>query len=161
MSRSFPAFLPTRALRLITALVLSLGLTSTVAVSTAAQATATTSSTASTVINAAQSKAGATWVWGAEGPNRFDCSGLVQWSFARAGIDLPRSSRQQHDFAAPIGAQDARAGDLVFFSDSAGRVYHVAIYMGDNTIVHTGRVGGEVRVQELWTSDVEFGRVSG
>src|SRR5437879_5428251 len=70
--------------------------------------------------------------WGGESPDRgFDCSGLVQYSYARAGLALPRTAQTQYD-AGPLLAQGAtpRAGDLVFFGVSTHRITHVAIALG-------------------------------
>jgi cell wall-associated NlpC family hydrolase len=83
-------------------------------------------------------------VWGAEGPNSFDCSGLVQWSFAAAGIRMPRVPQQQW-FAGPhVSYANARPGDLLFWHydpTDPGDIDHVAIYAGNGMMLvapHTG-----------------------
>jgi hypothetical protein len=97
-----------------------------------------------TVLQTAAHEVGKPYVWGAEGPDTFDCSGLVQWSFAAAGIRMPRVSQQQW-FAGPhINYADARPGDLLFWHydpTDPGNIDHVAIYAGNNMMLvapHTG-----------------------
>ncbi|MDQ1694739.1 MAG: peptidoglycan DL-endopeptidase CwlO [Frankiaceae bacterium] len=96
------------------------------------------------MLHAAASRVGKPYVWGATGPNAFDCSGLVQWSFAQAGIWMPRVSQQQW-FAGPhVNYADARPGDLLFWHNDPtdrGNIDHVAIYAGDGMMLvapHTG-----------------------
>lgn len=97
-----------------------------------------------TVLQTAAHEVGKPYVWGAEGPDSFDCSGLVQWSFAAAGIRMPRVSQQQW-FAGPhVNYADARPGDLLFWHydpTDPGNIDHVAIYAGNNMMLvapHTG-----------------------
>jgi hypothetical protein len=96
------------------------------------------------VLHAAASRVGKPYVWGATGPNAFDCSGLVQWSFALAGIRMPRVSEQQW-FAGPhVAYSSARPGDLLFWTydpTDPSNVDHVAIYAGQGMMLvapHTG-----------------------
>jgi cell wall-associated NlpC family hydrolase len=110
------------------------------------------------VIRIAASKAGAPYRFGAEGPRRFDCSGLSMWVFDRIGKDLPRTSRAQARATRRVSAAHRRWGDLVFFR-SEGRVYHVGIYAGRNRIWHAPRPGKRVQRVRLWTSRVTYGRV--
>jgi len=97
-----------------------------------------------TMLHAAASRVGKPYVWGATGPNSFDCSGLVQWSFARAGISMPRVSQQQW-FAGPhVDYKDALPGDLLFWHNDPTdkrNIDHVAIYAGNGMMLvapHTG-----------------------
>lgn len=97
-----------------------------------------------TILRAAASRIGKPYVWGATGPDAFDCSGLVQWSFAHAGIAMPRVSQQQF-FAGPhIAYSAARPGDLLFWHydpTDPTDVDHVAIYAGNGMMIvapHTG-----------------------
>jgi len=97
-----------------------------------------------TVLQTAAHQVGKPYVWGDEGPNSFDCSGLVQYSFAAAGIRMPRVSQQQW-FAGPhVNYADARPGDLLFWHydpTDVGDIDHVAIYAGNNMMLvapHTG-----------------------
>lgn len=67
--------------------------------------------------------------WGAEGPNAFDCSGLVQWTYRRGGFLTPRVAADQFAAAHMIPASKARPGDLVFYYNHVGYVHHVGIYV--------------------------------
>jgi peptidoglycan DL-endopeptidase CwlO len=95
-------------------------------------------------LNAAKSRIGLPYVWGATGPSSFDCSGLVQWSFAQAGIRMPRVSEEQWLTGPHIPYQDARPGDLLFWHydpTDPTNIDHVAIYWGNGMMVvapHTG-----------------------
>jgi cell wall-associated NlpC family hydrolase len=97
-------------------------------------------------LNAAASRVGAPYVWGAEGPNSFDCSGLVQWSFARIGIQMPRVAQEQFFTGPHVPYADARPGDLLFWHyDPTNPTFvdHVAIYVGNGQMLvapHTGDV---------------------
>jgi cell wall-associated NlpC family hydrolase len=98
---------------------------------------------------------GDAYAYGAAGPDRFDCSGLVFYSFRRAGFSVPRTSGAQAGFSRRIAKQDMRAGDLMFFYGS-GRVYHAAIFLrwshGHAVMVHSPGSGQRVRVAVPWTS---------
>jgi hypothetical protein len=95
-------------------------------------------------LNAAKSRIGLPYVWGAAGPRSFDCSGLVQWSFAQAGIRMPRVSEEQWLTGPHVPYSDARPGDLLFWHydpTDPTNIDHVAIYWGDGMMVvapHTG-----------------------
>ena len=93
--------------------------------------------------------------YGAAGPDRFDCSGLIRYSYARAGFDVPRTSRAQAGHTRRIAKKDMRAGDLMFFHGSGG-VYHAAIFLkwshGHAVMVHSPGSGQRVRVAVPWTS---------
>jgi hypothetical protein len=97
-----------------------------------------------TFLTAAKSRIGSKYVWGAAGPNTFDCSGLVQWSFARAGIAMPRVSEEQWLTGPHVPYADARPGDLLFWHydpTDPTNIDHVAIYWGNGMMVvapHTG-----------------------
>ena len=101
---------------------------------------------ATTALAAARSKIGARYVWGAEGPNSFDCSGLVQWAFKQAGVNLPRTSRVQATVGSHVAKSDLRPGDLVFFYRP---ISHVGIYMGDGKVVHASSKKTGVKVSDL------------
>lgn len=97
-------------------------------------------------MNAALSKIGVPYVWGAAGPRAFDCSGLVQWAFKRVGISLPRTSAAQSRVGVPVAKGDLRPGDLVFFYSP---VTHVAMYIGNGMVVHASEPGQPVKVTSL------------
>jgi len=97
-----------------------------------------------TILRAAASRVGKPYVWGATGPDSFDCSGLVQWSFAHAGIRMPRVSQQQFFTGPHVPYSAARPGDLLFWHydpTDPTNVDHVAIYAGNGMMLvapHTG-----------------------
>jgi hypothetical protein len=97
-----------------------------------------------TILKAAASRVGVPYVWGATGPDSFDCSGLVQWSFAHAGIRMPRVSQQQFFTGPHVPYNAARPGDLLFWHydpTDPNNVDHVAIYAGNGMMLvapHTG-----------------------
>jgi cell wall-associated NlpC family hydrolase len=93
--------------------------------------------------------------YGAAGPRAFDCSGLLQYSFRRAGIKLPRTSSAQARSAHRISKKKLRRGDLMFFH-RGGRVYHAAIFVkrskGRIVMVHSPGSGKRVQRASPWTS---------
>ncbi|MFI1359952.1 C40 family peptidase [Streptomyces sp. NPDC020898] len=107
----------------------------------------------------AASKKGAPYKYGAAGPSRFDCSGLTQYSFKKAGKSLPRTAAAQYNKTKHIAAKSRRGGDLVFFH-SGSNVYHVGIYAGKGKIWHSPKTGEVVKLQKIWTKSVWYGRVS-
>jgi cell wall-associated NlpC family hydrolase len=105
----------------------------------------------------ARNQKGDPYRWGAEGPRRFDCSGLTQFAYRRAGLDLPRTSREQARYARKIKRRQMRKGDLIFFHKNR-RVYHVGIFAGWNRshtrrkVLHAPRPGREVHTDGIWTN---------
>lgn len=98
---------------------------------------------AATVIQAALSRIGSPYSWGAAGPGAFDCSGLVMWSFQQAGISLPHSSQALATGGQAVSMDQIQPGDLItYYSDAS----HVAIYIGDGMMVHASTFGTPVRV---------------
>jgi cell wall-associated NlpC family hydrolase len=97
-------------------------------------------------MSAALSKLGTPYRWGATGPNAFDCSGLVKWSFAKVGKDLPRTSSAQSQVGKPVAKADLQPGDLVFFYKP---ISHVGIYIGDGKIVHASHTGQPVKISDM------------
>jgi len=112
---------------------------------------------AALAINAALAEVGTPYVWGGESTAGFDCSGLVQWSYAKAGIALPRVAQDQYDAgpAVPVGAPLA-AGDLVFFGTSRANVEHVGIYLGAGRMVDAPHTGAVVRVEPITGFDPRY-----
>lgn len=96
----------------------------------------------------AMSKLGAAYRWGATGPNAFDCSGLVYWSYRQVGLTLPRTSQAQSQVGTPIAKSALQPGDLVFFYRP---VSHVAIYVGNGQVVHASTAGSPVKISQLST----------
>jgi len=82
---------------------------------------------------------GKQYVWGATGPNKFDCSGFTQKVYRTAGINLPRVSREQAKVGTYVTYENLQRGDMVFFDTNhrkIGRVNHVGIYLGDSKFIH-------------------------
>lgn len=111
-----------------------------------------------TAVRIAASKKGAPYQYGARGPHRFDCSGLTQYAFKRAGRSLPRTAAAQYNRARHVRAGSRKAGDLVFFHGRQG-VYHVGIYAGHSRIWHAPHSGTVVKLEKIWTRSVSYGRV--
>ncbi|GAA4815088.1 C40 family peptidase [Nocardioides caeni] len=107
-------------------------------------------------LRAAKTRAGMAYRYGATGPSAFDCSGLTQWAYGKAGRRLPRTSGAQAGAVRRVARP--RLGDLVFFT-SGGSVYHVGLYAGNHTVFHASRSGVPVRKERIWTSSVFYGRV--
>jgi cell wall-associated NlpC family hydrolase len=162
-----------RALALVGALSISLGLfvvsapdagatTNAAAVSTpvapARAATVAKPTFSARILKTVASRKGSPYSYGASGPHRFDCSGLTMWTFKRLGHRLPHNSAAQYGRVKHLRASDRRPGDLVFFHDGGG-IYHVAIYAGHNRIWHAPYTGARVREERLWTNAVYYGRV--
>ncbi|GGW83751.1 C40 family peptidase [Streptomyces lomondensis] len=93
-------------------------------------------------VAAARSALGRPYVWGANGPTGFDCSGLMQWSYAQAGISLPRTSQAQRYAGRQVPLSEARPGDLVVYRADAS---HVGMYMGNGQVIHAPYPGAPVR----------------
>ncbi len=94
-------------------------------------------------VQAALTRVGSPYVWGAAGPNAFDCSGLVMWAFQQAGISLPHSSQALAVGGQPVSMSDLQPGDVVtYYSDAS----HTGIYVGDGMVVHSSTYGQPVRV---------------
>jgi cell wall-associated NlpC family hydrolase len=122
--------------------------------------TRTASTIARAALAAAESQFGVAYLWGGESPGEaFDCSGLVQWAYRTAGIDLPRTSQTQWAALTHLPAGAAlRPGDLVFFAGSDGTMTapgHVGIYLGNGLMINAPYTGTVVRVDTIdWTDYV-------
>jgi cell wall-associated NlpC family hydrolase len=93
---------------------------------------------------------GAPYRYGGASPSRgFDCSGLVQYSYRRAGVSLPHNTEKQRRLAKPIRRAELRRGDLIFFDQEGRKNSHVGIYLGDGTFVHAPSSGKHVRRDHL------------
>ena len=97
------------------------------------------------VVGEAMSQLGKPYVWGAAGPDAFDCSGLVAWAFAQLGVSVPHSSYALAGMGAPVSRDQLQPGDLVFFDGNG----HVGIYIGGGQFVHAPHTGDVVKISSL------------
>ncbi|MEV5604873.1 NlpC/P60 family protein [Streptomyces sp. NPDC052299] len=100
------------------------------------------SARAAAAVLAAQQALGRPYVWGANGPSGFDCSGLMQWAWAQAGVSLPRTSQAQRYAGHMVPLSEARPGDLVAYRADAS---HIAMYVGNGQVIHAPYPGAPVR----------------
>ena len=106
-----------------------------------------------TATHTALAQIGDPYILGAEGPKAFDCSGLVQYSFSRAGYGhVPRTAQAQSQRAHRISRSSTRRGDLLFYYNTSGHVFHVAIYLGHGRVVEAARPGTDVRTAPVWNA---------
>ena len=116
-------------------------------VAPAASASATAASgAAQTAVNTALAQVGDRYVYGATGPNSFDCSGLTSFAYKAAGVAIPRTSKAQAGFGTPVSRANLQPGDLVFFYSP---VSHAAMYIGNGKIVHALNASKPVQVMNL------------
>jgi hypothetical protein len=111
--------------------------------------------TTNDVIQLAQAELGKPYVYGDEGPNTFDCSGLMQWVYGQLGIRLPRTSQEQQRATTRVAKPSP--GDLVFYGSPA---YHVGLYIGGGKMIDAPKPGDRVKVQDVWGAPT-YGRVAG
>jgi cell wall-associated NlpC family hydrolase len=93
------------------------------------------SEAAQEAVDTARAQVGKPYRYGGAGPDSYDCSGLTQYAYRAAGIELPHSSRSQSEMGTPVARADLQPGDLVFFYEP---VSHVGIYVGDGQMVDAG-----------------------
>ena len=108
------------------------------------------------IVDEAMKYYGWEYTWGGSNPEEgFDCSGLVQWCYAAAGIELPRTSREQFDWCEEISVDELKAGDLLFYQNesSVGEIGHVAIYIGDGKVYEAGDPIGVYDNNDNWHQD--------
>ncbi|MBI5232111.1 MAG: C40 family peptidase [Coriobacteriales bacterium] len=102
------------------------------------------------VVDYAKSRLGLPYVWGASGPNSFDCSGLTMWCYAQIGISLPHHSGSQIGVGQRVSRADLQPGDLVFFGSP---IHHVGMYVGGGQMIHAPHSGAVVRYDNAFRSD--------
>jgi len=112
---------------------------------------------AGVAIKAAISQLGIRYRWGASSPGvAFDCSGLTQWAWAKAGVSIPRVSRSQYSALLRVPISQAQPGDLLF---SQTTFFHVGIYIGNGQMIHAPRTGDVVKISTVtWTRVLGVGR---
>jgi cell wall-associated NlpC family hydrolase len=104
------------------------------------------SAAAQQAVDTALAQAGDPYVWGAGGPDAFDCSGLMQYAYSAAGVSLPHSSSSQSQMGMAVSRSELQPGDLVFFYSP---VSHVGMYIGNGQMVHASTSGQPVKVASL------------
>jgi len=101
---------------------------------------------AQVAVDTALAQLGDPYVWAGSGPDVFDCSGLTQYAYAAAGVNLPHSSGMQSTLGHPVSVADLQPGDLVFFYSP---VSHVGMYIGNGQMVHASTSGSPVKVSPV------------
>lgn len=119
-----------------------------------AQFTAPFTSVGQRAADAAQTKLGAPYVYGATGPSSFDCSGLVQWAYKQAGLNVPRTSYEQAGAGRAVSVAELLPGDVVSFYGGS----HTGIYVGGGNIVHASTSGQPVKIAPLNSMPVDGAR---
>lgn len=109
------------------------------------------------VVRFARAQIGDPYVFGADGPGSWDCSGLTRAAYAAARIRLPRRAAGQSARGVAVSRRAARVGDLAFWG-GVGGAYHVGIYLGGGWVLHSPRPGKRVKIARLW-GDPSFRRL--
>lgn len=104
------------------------------------------SGSAQKAVQTALAQIGDPYVWGAAGPNSFDCSGLTSYAWAAAGVSLPHSSAAQYGVGRKISRSEVRAGDLVFFYSP---IHHVGLAINNVQMVHASTFGVPVKIENI------------
>ena len=97
-------------------------------------------------VDTALAQRGDMYLYGATGPDRFDCSGLTSFAYKAAGVSIPRTSKAQSTYGTPVSKANLKPGDLVFFYSP---VSHVGMYIGNGQMVHASTAGKPVAVVNL------------
>lgn len=106
----------------------------------------------SNIVKIAQSKLGCPYIYGATGPDSFDCSGFCYWVYQQIGISLPRTSQDQYAYGTSVDKANLQPGDLVFFTGSDGSASapgHVGIYIGDGEMIHAPNSNSVVKIVSI------------
>jgi cell wall-associated NlpC family hydrolase len=101
------------------------------------------------VVSTAFKMLGRPYRYGGSTPSGFDCSGLVQFSFQQAGLNVPRTALEQYERSTPVPDNRLQPGDLLFFTLNSRRVAHVGIYVGDGKFIHAPAIGKQVMESRL------------
>ena len=115
-----------------------------------------TSDGAKAAIDFARQQLGEPYLWGAAGPDAWDCSGLTMMAWRAGGISLPHYSAAQYQQTKHISAADLRPGDLAFWGTSPNTIHHVALYIGNGQIIQAPRTGDVVKVSSLYETAPDF-----
>lgn len=101
------------------------------------------------ILETAYTKLGVPYVYGASGPNAFDCSGFTSWVYRQHGISIARTAQGQSQGGTAVDRANLQPGDLVFFGSSTSNITHVGIYVGNGQMVHAPHTGDVVKVAGL------------
>ncbi|MEO7804172.1 MAG: NlpC/P60 family protein [Actinomycetota bacterium] len=101
-------------------------------------------------LETAYAQIGKPYRWGAAGPDSFDCSGLTMYSWAKAGVSLPHSSRAQFSSTPRVSREALQPGDLVFFGSP---IHHVGMYVGNNNMINSPETGDFVGIRSMQRRD--------
>jgi len=104
----------------------------------------------SEIISVARKYLGARYVWGATGPNTFDCSGFTSYVYRQVGVSIPRVSRDQINAGERVSRKDLAPGDLVFFGSP---IHHVGMYIGGGMMIHAPSSGDVVKISPAFRSN--------
>ena len=109
-------------------------------------------------LQAAISRLGYPYIWGAAGPTSFDCSGLMMWAYQQVGISLPHFTVSQYNSGVHVSRSDLEPGDLVFFGSD---ISHVGMYIGNGMMIDAPNFGEDVKVQPIyWNAFVGAVRIA-
>jgi cell wall-associated NlpC family hydrolase len=104
-------------------------------VTTATNAAASTTTLGSKAMSVAKQQLGKPYQWGAAGPSKYDCSGLMIYSFKKVGKSIPRVAQDQYNKSSKIRSTSRRVGDLIFFGKSSRSIAHVGMYVGNGNMI--------------------------
>jgi len=114
-----------------------------------AMTTLASDETARKAVDYARDMVGKPYKYAGDSPAGFDCSGLVRYSYSKAGIQMPRDTRSQRSVSVPVSLKNLREGDLLFFDQEGKKASHVGMYIGNGRFVHAPSSGGKVRTDSL------------
>ncbi|MDQ1680066.1 MAG: peptidoglycan DL-endopeptidase CwlO [Frankiaceae bacterium] len=117
---------------------------------------------AAAAIAAAKTKLGVPYVWGATGPDTFDCSGLTQWAYAQAGFSLPRTAAEQYLAGRRVDLAAHAPGDLLFWAydvTNLSTIHHVTMYLGNGLMIAAPHTGTVVQIQQVYGGSEFVGAV--
>ncbi len=113
---------------------------------------------AGTAVAAAEAEEGKPYVYGAAGPDSYDCSGLMLWAWGKAGVSLSHSAQMQYSETTRVSVSDMQPGDIIFFGGSTGSIGHDAMYVGGGQMVEAAHTGTNVRIVPVRDGIVGAGR---
>jgi peptidoglycan DL-endopeptidase CwlO len=109
---------------------------------------------AAAAVAEAERQIGKPYKWGGEGPDSFDCSGLVLWAWRAGGVRLSHSALAQYHETTRVPLSAIQPGDIVFFGPSVSGIHHNAIYVGNNQMVEASQTGTPIRYRAMGRSDL-------